>query len=136
MKNNILFRILFVLAFAVIAANTVTATIQSLFPSISNLPQGEFMQSSISPEGNSRVDFYIIKNSMGVAIRGERVRGDEHDNIYWQTNIDSVNVEWLDEKGIIINSIPLNIETDKFDSRKGTSIFSDGVLAYKITNND
>ena len=136
MKKNVLFITVYILAFLVITANTVTAAVQSLFPDISDLPKGDIIESTVSPNGTSRVDFYVVKNNLGTAIRGECVRGSKRANIYWQTGIDSVDVEWLDEQGIIINNIPLNIKTDKFDSRRGTAIFSEGVLAERITEND
>ena len=136
MKKNILFQTLYILAFLVIIANTVIAAVQSLFPDISDLPEGDFIKSSVSPAGNSRVDFYLVENNLGVAVRGERVSGTKHTNIYWQTGIDDVEVQWLDEYGIVINEIPINIKTDKFDSRRGTAIFSEGVLAERITEND
>lgn len=136
MKKNTLFYILYIFAFAVIAVNTSFSVVKSLTPDINNLPEGEFLTSSAYQKGNTKVDFYIVKNSFGTAIRGETVLDGIHKNIYWQTDIENVNVSWLDEYSIIINEIPLNILTDKFDSRRGTAIFSDGVLAEKITEND
>ena len=116
--------------------NTTFSVFQSLFPRISDLPEGKLIKSYISPEQSSQVDFYLVKNNLGVAVRGERVVGDRHINIYWQTGIDDVSVQWVDEYGIIINKIPLNLKTDRFDSRRGTAIFSDGVLAENIAQND
>lgn len=136
MKNNILFRILYVLAFVVMIINTAFAVFQSLFPRISDLPEGKLIKSYVSPEQGSQVDFYLVKNNLGAAVRGERVVGNRHINIYWQTGIDDVSVQWVDEYGIIINKIPLNLKTDRFDSRRGTAIFSDGVLAENIAQND
>lgn len=136
MKNNILLRILYVLAFVVMIINTAFAVFQSLFPRISDLPEGKLIKSYVSPGQSSQVDFYLVKNNLGAAVRGERVVGNRHINIYWQTGIDDVSVQWVDEYGIIINKIPLNLKTDRFDSRRGTAIFSDGVLAENIAQND
>lgn len=136
MKSNTVSRILYVLAAIVILANTVLSVIYSLTPDITDLPEGRFLMSSVSPAGTSRVDFYIVKNNLGSAIRGERVSGGKRSNIYWQTGIDEAQVSWIDEYGIVINDIPLNVKTDRFDSRRGTAIFSDGVLAEKITENE
>lgn len=136
MKSNRLTRALFVIAFFVIIFNTVFAVTQSLFPKISDLPEGKLLKSYTSPGKSSRVDFYLIDNNLGTAIRGERVIGDEHINIFWQTGIDNVAVQWVDEYGIMVNKIPISIRTDKYDSRRGTSIFSDGVLAENISKND
>ena len=136
MKKNVFLSLLYILGFLIISLNNVISAVKALSPDINDLPEGKFFISSFSPEESSRVDFYIVKNSMGTAVRGEKVEGDSHTNIYWQTGIDSVNVKWLDEYGVVINEIPLNLNTDKFDSRRGTAIFSDGVLAEKITEND
>lgn len=124
MKKNIPFQVLYILTFLIIIVNTVTAAVQSLYPDISDLPEGNFIKSSVSPGGNSRVDFYLVENNLGIAVRGERVSGSKRTNIYWQTDIDDVEVQWIDEYGIVINEIPINIKTDKFDSRRGTAIFS------------
>lgn len=124
MKKNIVFQVLYILTFLIIIVNTVTAAVQSLYPDISDLPEGTFIKSSVSPDGNSRVDFYLVENNLGVAVRGERVSGSKRTNIYWQTDIYDVEVQWIDEYGIVINEIPINIKTDKFDSRRGTAIFS------------
>lgn len=136
MKKNILFRTLYVLAFLVMIINTAFAVSQSLFPHISDLPEGKLIKSYLSPEQSSQVDFYLVKNNLGTAVRGEQVVGERHINIYWQTGIEDVSVQWVDEYGIIINKIPLNLKTDRFDSRRGTAIFSDGVLAENIAQND
>ncbi|MBO4694032.1 MAG: hypothetical protein J5659_06570 [Clostridia bacterium] len=136
MKSNIVSRMLYILAALIILTNTVFSIINSLRPDISDLPEGKFLTSTTSPGGTSKVNFYIVKNSLGSAIRGEKVKDGEKSNIYWQTNTDKVDTVWVDEYGIYINEIPLNIKTDKFDSRRGTAIFSDGVLAENIAENE
>ena len=136
MKSNILPRILYILAAIMIVANTVFSVINSLIPNIDDLPEGEFISSFKSPAETSEVKFYLVKNNLGTAIRGEKVNGDKSTNIYWQTDIDTVSVQWLDEYGIVINDIPLNLKNDKFDCRRGTAIFSDGVTAEKVIENE
>ena len=136
MKRNIVSRTLFILTAVIILSNTVISVVSSLMPDISNLPKGKFLQSTTSPEGDYKINFYVVKNNLGAAVRGERVGGGKNINIYWQTGIEDVKTYWIDEYGIVINDIPLNIKTDRFDSRRGTAIFSDGVLAENITENE
>ena len=136
MKTRIFFGILYVLAFLVIIANTAFSAVKSLSPDINDLPKGELLFSSLSPSGTSRVDFYLVKNSIGSAIRGERVDGNTHTNIYWETGVDTVNAFWIDEYGIVINEMPLNVVSHKFDSRRGTAIFSEGSTAEQIIGNE
>ena len=136
MKHNIISRMLYILTAIILLANTVLSVVSSLSPDISELPKGQFLQSTTSPKGDYQINFYLVKNNLGVAIRGERTGGGKKTNIYWQTGIEDVKTYWVDEYGIIINDIPLNIRTDRFDSRRGTAIFSDGVLAESITENE
>ena len=136
MFKNILFKALYILAFLVMAANTCILTFKSLNPDINDLPKGDIITSYRSPNGRSRIDIYLVKNNLGTAVRGEYVTDDLCRNIYWQTGTDTAKVMWLSEKSIIIDSIPLNVKTDKFDSRRGTAIFSEGVLAKNIGEND
>lgn len=136
MKTHILSRILYIFTVLIVLANTVFSVVNSLSPDINDLPEGKLLFSSISPSGTSEVNFYLVKNNLGKAIRGEKITDGKKTNIYWQTDIDTVNAVWVDEYGIVINNIPLNIKKDKFDSRRGTSIFSEGVLAENITDNE
>lgn len=136
MKNNILIKVLYILAFLIITANTAISAVKSLTPDINDLPSGELLFSSVSPSGKLKVDFYIVKNNMGSAIRGELIDGDHRTNIYWQTGIDTADVIWQNDYSIIINELPINVLTDKFDSRRGTAIFSEGSTAEQITNNN
>lgn len=136
MKRNVLTVSLFILTFAVIIFNTVFAAVKSLNPDITDLPEGKFMKSSTSPQDKAQIDFYLVENNMGYAVRGELVENCARKNIFWQTGVKTADIRWLSEKSVIINNIPLNIKTDKFDSRRGTAIFSEGVTAEKIAENE
>ena len=136
MLQKYLRRTLYILAFAVMIFNTVFSLVKSLTPDINDLPEGSLLTSFASPSGNARVDVYVVNCSLGSAVRGDYVHGDSHRNIYWQTGADTAKVEWLSEKSILIDNIPLNVKTDKFDSRRGTAIFSEGILAENINDND
>lgn len=136
MLKKYLFRTLYLLAFAVMIFNTVFSVVKSLTPDISDLPKGSLINSFASPNGNARIDIYVVNCNLGTAVRGDYVHGDKHKNIYWQTGTNTAKVEWLSEKSILIDNIPLNVKTDKFDSRRGTAIFSEGILAENISEND
>lgn len=132
MKNRVLARALYILAFLIMFVNTAFAVSHSLFPDIADLPEGKLIKSCVSPQGSYQVNFYLVSNNLGSAVRGERIVGDKHVNIFWQTGVKNVTVQWVNEGGILVNQIPLNLKTDKYDSRRGTSIFSDGVLAENL----
>ena len=136
MKKGIFFKVVYALAFLLIFANTVISAVQSLNPDIDDLPVCRLIDSCDSPNGSSRIDVYLVSNSLGNAVRCDYVTGETHTNIYWQTNSDKAEVKWLSERSITINNVPLNVKTDKFDSRRGTAIFSEGVLAENINDND
>lgn len=136
MIKNIVIRTLYVLAFLVIIFNTAISVYESLNPDINNLPEGKLLSSYRSPNGLSHIDLYVVKADFGSAVRGEYVTGDTHRNIYWQTGTDTANVKWLSEKSILIDNVPLNVKTDMFDSRRGTAIFSEGILAENIGENE
>ena len=128
MKNKFLARTLYILTFLIMFANTAFAVTRALSPDIDDLPEGKLIRSSVSPQGNYQVNFYLVSNNLGSAVRGERIVGEKRVNIFWQTGVDDVTVKWVNEGGILVNQIPLNLKTDRYDSRRGTSIFSDGVL--------
>lgn len=136
MKKNFLTVSLFALTFAVMIFNTVFAAVKSLTPDISDLPEGTLLKTSSSPNEKSQINFYLVENSMGCAVRGELKNDSLRKNIFWQTGVKEASIKWLSEKSVIINDIPLNIESDKFDSRRGTAIFSEGVTAEKIAENE
>ena len=136
MKKNFLTVSLFALTFAVMIFNTVFAAVKSLTPDISDLPEGTLVKTSSSPDEKSQINFYLVENSMGYAVRGELEDDSLRKNIFWQTGVKEASIKWLSEKSVIINDIPLNIKSDKFDSRRGTAIFSEGVTAEKIAENE
>ena len=131
MKKNTLFYTLYIITFIVVIFNTVFSVVKSLTPSFSDLPNGEYISTSESPVTDARIDFYLVKNNMGSAVKGEYVDGDIKKTIYWQTNTDTVNVKWTGENTVTINDLPLNIKDEEFDSRRGTAIFSEGVPAER-----
>lgn len=136
MVKNFLLKGLYILTVLVTVVNTVISVAVSLNPDINDLPEGTLSVTFPSPNGISRIDIYVVESTFGNAVRGDYVCLGEHRNIYWQTDADTARVRWLSEKSIIIENIPLNVKTDKYDSRRGTAIFSEGILAENISEND
>ena len=132
MFKKILFRTLYIVAFLVIIANTAISAAKSLNPDINDLPKGELSVSYPSPDGNSRIDIYIVQSNFGSAVRGDYVRGNEHKNIYWQTGADSATVRCLTDDTVTIDDVHLFINTEVYDSRLSYAIFSGGIIRENI----
>lgn len=133
--KNIGFKILYVIATLVIFADIIFAVHGSLFTNIAELPTGTLKASSVSPSGEKTMNIYVVKNNLGVAVRGEIVNGDSSHNIFWQTGIDDVEALWLNNDTVIINEIPLNADdTFGYDCRRGYSLFDEGSLEQNFTN--
>ncbi len=133
--KNIGFKILYVVATLVIVADIVFAVQGSLFTDIAELPAGTLQASSVSPSGEKTMNIYMVKNNLGVAIRGEIVNGDNSHNIFWQTGIEDVEALWLNNDTVVINDIPLNADdTFGYDCRRGYSLFDEGSLEQNFTN--
>ena len=89
---------------------------------MSNLPQGEFVNSYESPDSNFTINIYLCNGgaTTDFAIRGELV--DNHNttkkNIYWGYHEEEADVNWIDENTVIINGRTLNVLKDVYDFRK------------------
>ncbi len=133
--RNIGFKILYVITALVIIVELVFAVNGGLFTDIAELPTGTLASSSVSPSGEKKLNIYVVKNNLGVAIRGEISNGDDTHNIFWQTGIDDVEAVWLDDDTVVINEIPLNADdTFGYDCRRGYSLFDEGSLEQNFTN--
>lgn len=131
------FRILYVITALVVVLNLFFSVEGSIFTDIAKLPKGELEYTAVSPSGERRMNVYLIKNNLGTAIRGEIATQDHTHNIFWQTDIDSVDVYWLDDINIVINGIPINSDdTFGYDSRRGYSLFDDGSLEQRFMNQE
>ena len=131
MKNKTLFLAVYVLAFAVTFVNIVFSLKNYLFSDINDLPRGKCVESVSAPGGYKTVDIYLVKNSLGTAVRGELTFADtgEHKNIFWQTGISKVIVRWENDDVIFFNDVPISGNGDNsYDCRRGTSLFTDGAL--------
>lgn len=129
------FKILYVVTAVIIFIEIVFAVRGSLFTDISELPTGTLESSSISPSGNKTLNIYLIKNNLGVAIRGEISSDKGSHNIFWQTGIDTVEAVWLNDDTVLINDFPLNAnDTFGYDCRRGYSLFEEGSLEQNFTS--
>ncbi len=135
--KNFAFKFLYIITSIIMVLELGFAVKSNLFTNISDLPKGAFEKSVSSPLGNKTINIYIVKNNLGVAIRGEIATADDTRNIFWQTGTDRADVVWLDDETVIINEIPLNSDdTFGYDCRRGYSLFDDGALAQNTTNFD
>ncbi len=133
--KNLSFKILYAIAAIVVIVNLCFEVKGSLFSDIAELPVGTLAASSVSPSGSKTMNIYLVKNNLGVAVRGEITENDKSHNIFWQTGIDTVQAVWLNEETVIINEIPLNADdTFGYDSRRGYSLFDEGSLEQNFTN--
>lgn len=100
----------------------------TFFDNIESLPQGDFLYSSLSPDGENTVSLYKVKMPGGFAIRGAAVRLDENGkkierNIFWQLGADSAIVGWVSNNSVVINDKVINVDTEMvYDSRKATKL--------------
>ena len=133
--KNIGFKILYVVTVLIIAADIAFAVKGSLFTDIANLPTGTLQNSVVSPSGEKTMNIYLVKNNLGVAIRGEIEQENNNYNIFWQTGIEDVEAVWLNDETVMINEIPLNADdTFGYDCQRGYSLFDEGSLEQNFTN--
>ena len=130
MKNKAVFITVYILALIVTLVNTFYSIRNYLFADMNELPVGEFVSEHASVEGDRTVEIYLVKNSLGTAVRGELVfSSGDRKNIFWQTGISGVNVRWGPDNVSFFNNVPLSGNGDNsYDCRRGTSLFTDGAL--------
>ena len=123
MKMKKITACLLILALIVSAFNLVFILKDTFFDNIDSLPQGEFLYSSLSPDGENTVSLYKVKMPGGFAIRGAAVSLDENGvkserNIFWQLGADSAIVGWVSDNTVSINEKIINVDGNLvYDSR-------------------
>lgn len=133
--KNIGFKLLYVITAVVMLIETGFSVKNSLFTDIADLPTGKLLYTEESPSGNKHLNVYVVKNNMGEAVRGEIATKTGSYNIFWQTDIETVDAFWLDEKNVVINDIILDSnDTFGYDCRRGYSLFDEGSLEQNFTN--
>lgn len=93
------------------------------FDNIEQLPKGEFLYSSMSPDGETTVSIYRVTGMDKSAIRGAVVSiGDNGErterNVFWQIGADNAMAGWVDNSTININDCVVNVlDNSVYDSR-------------------
>jgi hypothetical protein len=94
------------------------------FYSLSNLPKGDFIQESTSPNETYTLKFYLVNphTTVSTSIRGELINNKKDKNegktIYWEYKASEVKVKWLNEQTASINGHKLDVTKDKYDWRR------------------
>lgn len=88
---------------------------------LENLPQGELIDSSVSPNGIYTVNAYLCSGNATTdfSVRCEVVNSKTSKcrNIYWEYHKKEVSLDWESNEIIIIDGIRLNVLTDEYDWR-------------------
>lgn len=88
-----------------------------------NLPTGEYMFKSVSPNKNYTVRIYQSSGgaTTGFAIRGELIDNNKtfnkKKNIYWNYPQETARVKWIDNDTVNISGHEINVKTETFDYR-------------------
>lgn len=130
MKKNIFFICVYIIALAVTVFNLGATVKESLFSDISSLPTGEAAASFSSPKADKVINTYLVENSLGTAIRAEvSLKNGSKRNVFWQTDLDTVEVVWQTNSVVMINSIPIDVSNGGYyDCRRGKSLFQSGAI--------
>lgn len=99
--------------------------IYHFFYSMSSLPEGNYLFSSVSQEAGYKINVYVSETSLSQpAVRCELENLETHKtrNIYWEYKKDSAEIEWLDNNEIIINGKQFNYLEEKYDWRRDESV--------------
>lgn len=91
-------------------------------PDMSELPEGEFLHSSMSPEGTYRVDAYVCSGNattdFSVRCSVTEVDSNEERNFYWAYHYETADIQWIDDTTVVINGIQLDVTKDSYDWRE------------------
>ena len=131
MKSFTKYIIYYVLVFLIFAGNMFFYVKDQFFYNMEDLPEGQYLYSSMSPDNSRSAEVYRIDTPRGKAIRVEVRTFDfsneenivsSEENVYWEVNKSVVTVGWEDNDIITVDSHILNIsEGDTFDSRRITT---------------
>ena len=127
--KSVIIKIIYFAAFAVTIINMGFLIFDAYRADISDLPKGEFLYSTVSPDKLTQLRVYKVDCSLGTAIRVECVnsRKKVERNIYWNVGDKDAKVVWHGPQQASINGVHLNvIDGEVYDCRRGTSIFLEG----------
>lgn len=131
MKKTAAFKIFYIAALFITLVNVFFFVKDAFFFKMSDLPNGKFAASLDSPNGVGKVSMYRVENSLGSAIRVQynSTDGKKHTNIFWQTDIDNADMEWINDENIKVNNIMINVaKGGYYDCRRGVSIMTEGSI--------
>ena len=103
----------------------------SFFSKMSDLPTGKLIATLDSSNGVGTLSMYRVENSLGSAIRVQYndSAGKKHTNVFWQTDIDIADMEWVNDENIMVNNIMINVaKGGYYDCRRGMSIMTEGSI--------
>ena len=90
--------------------------------SLCSLPEGEYLETVDSPNGEYQINSYLANGGATVdyAVRCEvvNVKTKEKRNLYWDYHCEEADIEWIDNDNVKINGKELNIHTDYYDWRE------------------
>lgn len=118
MKNNKLIRSLILLILIMLALNITSKLKYSMY----NLPKGEYITKSTSPNGEYTIKLYLCSGNSTVdfSVRGELITNSfikKKKNIYWQYKTDESNITWITKQRVLINGTEIKVPDGKYDWR-------------------
>ncbi len=117
------------MALILLLVNSVWFVADVLYFSIDDLPKGKYNYSLASPDYSKELKIYTINNSLGKAVRIEMTKGNKAKNVFWQTDIDTVDLAWANNEEIVVNGMKINVSNGGYyDCRRGTSILLEGSI--------
>ncbi|MBQ7045074.1 MAG: hypothetical protein IJN65_01115 [Clostridia bacterium] len=127
MIDNKVFKTIFISLLVIVSlANCIGYVFDSFFYGMDDLPTGEYLFSSTSPDGSYTLKTYKVENCLGTAIRGELTANSktgQPKNIYWSTDFSSAYVVWNNASLITINGVMLDLSEDHiYDSRDESDV--------------
>ncbi|GAA0675143.1 DUF5412 family protein [Clostridium cadaveris] len=88
---------------------------------ILNLPDGELIEESTSPNGKYTIKTYLCDGNATVdfSVRAELLTNSKNPkNIYWEYKTNKSKIKWLNNTTVIINGHKLKLPNDIYDWRK------------------
>lgn len=129
MKSCLFFKIFYILTFLIVIINLILFVNDSFSFSIDDLPQGSYEYSVASPDNKKKADVYLVSNSLGDAVRIQISENGKTENVFWQTDVNEVSLNWENESVISVNDMQINVsEGGYYDCRLGVSIMLEGSL--------
>ena len=122
MQHKRLKRVTAALTLVVMLFHLVCFCIDSFFYNINDVPQGQFLFSSMSPTGQYTLKLYLVDGGkhLGKGIRGELVdiADGTAKNVYWVVGEETAIVGWAAETVVSINGHTVDVSKYVFDWRR------------------